>query len=94
MKQQSVLIVEDEIIICANLQDSLKRLGYENIKVAATADEALCTLKNNDFDVVLMDVKLNDQMDGIDIINKVKKHKDVEVIYVTGNSDDYTVAKH
>lgn len=93
MKQQSVLIVEDEMIISANMEESLKPLGYRNIEVASTAEQALSNLKEKDYDVVLMDVKLNDEMDGIDVIHHVKQFKDVEVIYVTGNSDDQTVAK-
>lgn len=93
MKQQKLLIVEDEVIISANLEDSLRKLGYSHIETASGAYQALDMLHKNEFDVVLMDVKLNDEIDGIDVIQQVKQKKDLQVIYVTGNSDDYTVAK-
>lgn len=93
MKPHKLLIVEDEMIISANLEESLRRLGYVEIDQAFSAQEALDNLMGNKYDAVLMDVKLNDEIDGIDVINEVKRYKDVPVIYVTGNSDETTLSK-
>lgn len=93
MKEERVLVVEDEIVIAANMEETLQNLGYTNIVCVYTAEDALIALKHNNFDVVLMDVKLGRGIDGIDVVEEIRKVKDLRVIYVTGNSDDETVNK-
>lgn len=93
MRNEKVLVVEDEMIISANMEETLQNLGYSDIACAYTADEALNLLKQNEYDIVLMDVKLGRGIDGIDVVEEIRKTKDLQVVYVTGNSDDETVDK-
>lgn len=93
MKTENVLIVEDEMIISANLEETLLNLGYSNIECVFNATDAIEALKSKDYNIVLMDVKLGRGLDGIDVVEEVRKIKDLQVIYVTGNSDDETVDK-
>jgi DNA-binding NarL/FixJ family response regulator len=93
MKSENVLIVEDEMIISANLEEALLNLGYSDIECAFNANDAIDALKNKDYNIVLMDVMLGRGIDGIDVVEEIRKIKDLQVIYVTGNSDNQTVDK-
>lgn len=92
-KQEKILIVEDEMVISATIEETLEKIGYEHVESAYSAESALEMMDQNDYDVILMDVKLGGILDGIDVVNEIKKKKDVTVVYVTGNSDDRTVSK-
>lgn len=96
MKPYKFLLVEDEPIISMHIEETLNNLGYNNIQKSFDAPTALQNLSNEKFDMVLMDINLgggNDGKDGIDIITEIKKHVNVPVIYITGNSDYKTVHK-
>ena len=93
MENIKILIVEDEAVIAMSMQEKLNNIGYSNIDSAFTEKEANGLLNNNNYDLVLMDVKLGGNIDGIDIVNAVKEKIDLPVIYVTGNSDSKTVQK-
>jgi two-component system, response regulator PdtaR len=93
MMNERILIVEDEMIISATIEETLNKIGYANIETAFNAKKAKELMRTNGYDLVLMDVKLGGEEDGIDVVTEIKKKKDILVIYVTGNSDDKTVKK-
>ena len=90
---ERILIVEDEMIISATIEETLNKIGYSNIETAFNAKKARELMNTKTYDLVLMDVKLGGEEDGIDVITEIKAKKDILVIYVTGNSDDKTVKK-
>jgi CheY-like chemotaxis protein len=65
MKSTRILIVEDETIVALDIQDRLSDLGYEVIGVADRGDEALALVATTLPDLVLMDIRLKGQTDGI-----------------------------
>lgn len=88
MSQPEVLIVEDEGIIAADIQDSLQRLGYQVIGTAASSEEALQKVAEQRPDVVLMDIQLKGDLDGIDTAALLRQRFDVPAIFVTAYVDD------
>jgi len=83
-----ILIVEDEMIIGANISLQLSKLGYEVTGIVSRGEEALEHVKQNRPDIVLMDIQLKGEMDGIDTVKKIHQNTDLPVIYLTANADD------
>lgn len=89
-KVYKILIVEDEMIIAANLSLQLKNLGYEVSGTIPRGEEVLAHVEQNLPDIILMDINLNGELDGIDIVNSLQTKYKIPVIYLTANADDYT----
>ena len=85
-----VMIVEDESIVSLDIKNSLLRLGYEVAGVAASGDSAIRKIKENQPDLILMDIHLKGEMTGIDVSEKVKTDFNIPVVYLTANADDST----
>ena len=89
----SILIVEDEAIVAADLAGKLRRLGYEVAGIAAEGEEAValaCRLRPH---LVLMDIRLEGSIDGIEAAEAIRRRHDVPVIYLTAHSDAATLAR-
>ena len=83
-----ILIVEDEMIIAANISLQLTTLGYEVIGIVPRAEDALTCVKQDLPDIVLMDINLKGDLDGIETVKLIKEIHDVAVIYLTANADE------
>ncbi len=82
-----ILIVEDEMIIAAHLSLQLTDLGYEVTGIIPRAEEALIHLRQHRPDILLLDINLNGDMNGIDMAHEMQKHHNIPIIYLTANSD-------
>ncbi len=83
-----ILIVEDEMIIAANISLQLSALGYEVTGIIPRGEEALEHVKQNKPDIVLMDIQLKGELDGIETVRLLQQQQDIPVIYLTANADD------
>ncbi|MCA0933414.1 response regulator [Lutimonas saemankumensis] len=83
-----ILIVEDEMIIGANISLQLSKLGYDVTGIVSRGEEAITHLKQNNPDIVLMDIQLKGTMDGIETATKMQTEIDIPIIYLTANADD------
>lgn len=92
-KPLRIVIVEDESIIALDLAEGLRRLGYEVPAIAASADEAFDAVMQHDPDLVLMDVRIQGDVDGIAAAARIRKVKDVPVIFLTAFADAETLAR-
>lgn len=92
MTATSVLVVEDEQIISLDLQQSLEEMGYAVVGAADNGQEAISIADSQRPDVVLMDIMLKGDMDGIDAGKQVGK-LGIPVIYLTAYSDTETVKR-
>ena len=93
MPPKRILIVEDEGIVAADLEDRLKRLGYEiaaTVASGARALEAVISLKP---DLVLMDIILQGPMDGVETANQIANRHRIPVVYLTAHADDPTMKR-
>lgn len=83
-----ILIVEDEMIIGANISLQLSKLGYEVTGIISKGEDALIHVRQNHPDIVIMDIQLKGQMDGIETAKAIQREFSVPVIYLTANADD------
>ena len=83
-----ILIVEDEMIIAANISLQLSNLGYEICGTVPRGEEALLHLKDQRPDIILLDIQLKGKLDGIDTAELIQKDYNIPLIYLTANADD------
>jgi len=93
MSNISVLVVEDENIVAKDIQQSLQKMGYKVIGTASSGEKAKEILKDNQPDIILMDIMLKGDMSGIDTAEFVKEEYDLPVIFLTAYADESTLSK-
>jgi CheY-like chemotaxis protein len=93
MGTQSILIVEDEAIIARELEVRLRGLGYHVYGIASSGREALDLLGRERVHLVLMDIVLAGDMDGIETAGEIRKHWSVPLIYLTAYTDEATLLR-
>lgn len=91
-----ILIVEDERITAADLEEVLKDLGYQVSAVVSSGEEAIREAEKNRPDLVLMDIRIKGEMDGTETARILRERFDVPVVYLTAHADRDTLdrAKH
>lgn len=85
---KKILIVEDELVLQLMLIHMLQRMGFDQFEKTTKGREAVRLCEENDFGLILMDIMLQDDIDGIEAYRQIKEMKgDIPVIYITGNTD-------
>ncbi|MCT7949573.1 ATP-binding protein [Ancylothrix sp. C2] len=90
---KNILIVEDELIVAEDIADTLRSLGYGVVGIVSTGEKALQKISQTSPSLVLMDIMLKGDMDGIETTEKLRQQSDVPVVYLTANADDKTVQR-
>lgn len=93
MTQRTILIVEDEGIVAKDLQNRLKKFGYNVPVIASSGEEAITQAAEICPDLVLMDVRLKGNIDGIEAAKHIQNHFDIPIIYLTAYADDKTLER-
>ena len=89
----NILIVEDEAIIAMESKMNLLSIGHEVKAIVSTAEEAILSYHRLSPDLIIMDITLDGEMDGLDALKEIRKHSNVPAIFITGNSDAKTRSK-
>ncbi len=92
-QQYKILIVEDEILVATDIEESLESLGYIVQGTADTGLKAIEAVEKELPDLVLMDINLKGEMTGIEAAKIITQKHDVPIIYLTANADIDTVNK-
>lgn len=87
MAKKKILIVEDEMIISLTLEQMVTQMGHQVVDKVTTGEKAIQKALESHPDVILMDIRLQGKMDGIEAISEIQKEMNVSVIYITGNTD-------
>ena len=93
MSKATIVIVEDEVIVAADLENRLRMLGYEVSGTADKGEEAVSLVRSRRPDLVLMDIQLSGQMDGVEAAEQIRRECDLPVIFLTAHSDASTLAR-
>lgn len=93
MQPLDILVVEDEAIVAMDLESRLSRLGYRVIGIASNGEEAIRRTSEAQPHLVLMDIRLSGDMDGIEAGRLLRMQYGVPVVYLTAYSDDATLAR-
>jgi signal transduction histidine kinase len=88
-----IMVVEDESIVAKDLELTLTRLGYIVPATASSAADALSKASKHRPDLVLMDIHLQGEIDGIAVARRLRSEMNIPVIYLTAYADDDTVAR-
>lgn len=84
-----VFIVEDDLLLSMVEERLIKKLGYEVIGKADEGGDAVSQISELNPDVVVMDISLKGDIDGVETMRKVREKSDVPVIYLSGSGDRY-----
>jgi CheY-like chemotaxis protein len=93
MKKTKIIIVEDNNIIALDLKHSLEKLGYEIIAVVTSGEEALAQTLELKPDLVIMDIKLRDNMDGIEVARSIHTKECIPILFVSAYGDNETIQR-
>ena len=93
MPKATVLVVEDESIVSKDIQYSLKKLGYEVVGSSATGAKAIELALDLKPNVVLMDIMLKGDINGIEASAEIKKSLNIPIIFLTAYADENTLEK-
>lgn len=93
MKKAKILVVEDQNIVALNIRNKLKNLGYTVPGTASTGEEAIKKAELTNADLVLMDIMLKGEMDGIEAAREIKNRLRIPVLYLTAYTDDETLER-
>ena len=88
-----IMIVEDERILALDLAETLDELGYTVAGMASRADEAIELARRLDPQLILMDVRLDGDVDGITAAETIRDEHDVPVVFLTAHADDDTLQR-
>jgi PAS domain S-box-containing protein len=93
MDKARILVVEDENLLAEDIQARLTGFGYAVPAIAQSAEEALQKAAEVQPDLVLMDIRLKGEMDGVDAARILRERFNLPVIYLTADADDATLAR-
>ncbi|OQY11015.1 MAG: hypothetical protein B6I31_05750 [Desulfobacteraceae bacterium 4572_19] len=87
MYRTKVLIVEDNTVVAEDCRHCLESFGYEVLPISSSAEESIKMAKKSKPDVVLMDIKLRDEMDGIEAAEQINAKFNIPVVFLSAYSD-------
>ena len=88
-----IIIAEDEKIVAKDIENKLKKSGYDVVAVVSTGKDLLDKVYEYKPDLVLMDIKLDGEMDGIETAAKLKNCYELPVVYLTAYADKITLKR-
>jgi CheY-like chemotaxis protein len=93
MENKKILIVEDEGVIALQLKFDLEHMGHTVTGIYASGQEALESMETTRPDLLLIDIRLQGEMDGIEMASRINKQYDIPIIYITAHSDENTIKR-
>ncbi len=93
MSSSNLLIVEDEVLVAMDIKSRLTKMGYTVVDVASRGQEAVEKALDLRPDLILMDINLKDDMDGVDTAIHIREQYDVPIIFCTAYSNEDTLER-
>src|SRR5271165_3689914 len=88
-----IMVVEDERIVALHLSQQLRKLGYDVLPVVSSGEKAIRQVRELEPDLLLMDIHIDGDMDGIEAARRIVDEFGVPIIYLTAHSEDATVQR-
>ena len=92
-KEPRALIIEDEMLIAEELRERLSRLGFTVIAAVSSGEEGVEIATRERPDLVLIDIRLSGDKDGVQAAKEIRHQIDVPIVYLTAHSDRRTVER-
>ena len=93
MAKTRILIVEDEMIVALDLEDRLRTMGYEVLGAVQTGEEAVARATQLHPDLILLDIMLKGQIDGIAAAAEINQLLSIPIIFLTASTDEKTLER-
>jgi CheY-like chemotaxis protein len=93
MDKARVLVVEDEKILAMGLKKKLEEMGHTVLETVNTGEKAIKSAKEHNPDIILMDIVLKGNMDGIDATKIIRRQMGIPVIYLTAYADEEVIKR-
>ncbi|MBD2296781.1 response regulator [Anabaena sphaerica FACHB-251] len=93
MGQAKILVVEDEVIVARTIASQLHQLGYIVTGTASSGKNAIVKALETKPELVLMDIILKGEMDGITAASEIRKQLDIPMIFLTAYGDEHTLER-
>lgn len=93
MDKARIVVVEDERIVALHLQQQLRKLGYEVAGTAASGEKALRQITQLRPDLVLMDINIEGDIDGVDTAARIPTNLNIPVVYLTAHAEPSTLKR-
>jgi PAS domain S-box-containing protein len=90
---KKILIVEDETIVALDIERKVARSGYEVVGNVTSGEAAIDKVKKTHPDLILMDISLEGDIDGIEAAERIQRHFDIPIIYLTAHSHPQTLER-
>lgn len=88
-----IMLVEDELITALDIQRMLEKVGYSVTATISSGEEAVERVSQINPDLIIMDIFLSDDMDGIEATALIERKVDIPVIFLTANADTTTIKR-
>ncbi|MEX2398092.1 MAG: response regulator, partial [Balneolales bacterium] len=92
-EHSKILIVEDEFILAQDIKNRLIALNYEVVGLCSNGEDAIEQTIQNNPDLVLMDIRLEGEKDGIETADQIQKEMDIPVVFLSAYADKETVKR-
>jgi len=92
MNQTPIVIVEDELLLYKDIERRLKKIGYTDISIFTNGQEALSYIIKEKPGLVLMDIQIEGEMDGIEVAEKIRPYN-IPVVFLSGHTEDYLLER-
>jgi len=89
MPEKKVLIVEDDLVQKRLNSKWVEQLGHKIVGIVSNSTDAISTTQKHQPDLILMDVRIEGKLDGIDTMHEIVKFSHASCIYITSNNDEY-----
>ncbi len=93
MASNSILVVEDEVLVARDIKSRLLKMGYEVLGIASRGREAVSKALDLRPDLILMDINLRDEMDGVEAAMEIRLQYEVPIIFCTAYSNEETLER-
>jgi len=93
MENARILVVEDQKIISLEIKERLEEMGHQVVGLAKSGDKAIELALKHFPDLILMDIKIEGDKDGIETADEIRKLMDCPVIFLTAYADDKTIER-
>ncbi len=90
MSRTQIIIIEDDLIIASEIKAMMEKLKYKVISIETSGEEAIKKIEQTKPNLVIVDINLKGQMNGIDATHQINNQFDIPVIYITTRIDEKT----
>ncbi len=91
MKKVRILIVEDQRIVAEDIKRTLLDMGYDVTSIESSGEDAVNAAQKDNPDLVLMDILLNGEINGIEATDRIHTRSEIPIVYLTAYADEETL---